>query len=113
MLKLIAFILFWTLGSVLIWVLTNGQFIWTSFAKNPILLSLIFGTIISYVMITATKYGLASLNGSLWSIKFFGFSLGIIVNAILNFYLMNEGINIKTTISILLAFVIIGIQFWK
>jgi len=113
MLKLLAFISLYLLGCSLIWLQTNGQFIWTSFAKNPLLLSFIFGTIISYVMITATKYGFVSLNGSLWSIKFFGFSLGLIVNAILNFYLMNEGINIKTTISIILAFVIIGIQFWK
>jgi hypothetical protein len=113
MLKLLAYISFYLLGCSLIWIQTNGQFIWTSFAKNPFLVSFIFGTLISYVMITATKYGFVSLNGSLWSIKFFGFSLGLIVNAILNYYLMNEGINIKTTISMILAFIIIGIQFWE
>ena len=111
--KVFLFIIFWILGSTLIWIQTNGQFIWESFERNPFLLSIIFGTIISYVMITATKYGFLSLDGSLWSIKFVGFSLGIITNALLNYYLMNEGINIKTTISIILAFCIITIQFWK
>tara|TARA_Y100001937_G_scaffold11332_1_gene14010 strand:- start:1022 stop:1363 length:342 start_codon:yes stop_codon:yes gene_type:complete len=111
--KFLIFVLFWCLGSVLIWVQTNGQFLWSSFEKNPILLSVVFGTIISYIMIIATKYGFVSLNGSLWSIKWVGFSLGIIINALLNFYLMNEGINMKTTISLVLAFGIIAIQLWK
>jgi heme/copper-type cytochrome/quinol oxidase subunit 4 len=64
-------------------------------------------------MISAAKYGFLSLNGSLWSIQFVGFSLGLIINTILNYYLMDEGINLKTIISILLAFCIITIQFWK
>ena len=108
--KLLIFITLYTLGGILIWMQTNGQFLWSSFAKNPILLSITFGVIISYLMITATKYGFMSLNGSLWSIQFVGFSLGLIVNTILNFYLMNEGISLKTIISIFLAFIIITIQ---
>jgi len=97
----------------MIWVQTNGQFVWSSFAKNPLLLSIVFGTLISYIMITATKYGFQILNGSLWSIKFVGMSLGMIINALLNYYLMSEGMNMKTIISIVLAFVIITIQFYK
>ena len=111
--KLLIFMTLYTLGGILIWMQTNGQFLWSSFAKNPILLSITFGVTISYIMINATKYGFDSLNGSLWSIQFVGFSLGLIVNTVLNFYLMNEGINLKTIISIFLAFIIITIQFWK
>ena len=55
--KLLVFLLFWILGSVLIWLQTNGQFVWTWFAKHPLFLSIVFGTIISYIMILATKYG--------------------------------------------------------
>jgi len=111
--NLIPFIGFWCIGSILIWVQTNGQFLWSSFARNPILLSVVFGTIISYIMIMATKFGFDVLNGSLWSIKWVGFALGIIINALLNFYLMNEGVNMKTIICLVLALVIITIQFWK
>ena len=82
--KVIPFISFWIIGSVLIWIQTNGQFLWTWFKDNPITLSVCFGTIISLIMITATRYGFESLNGSLWSIKWVGFSLGIIINALLN-----------------------------
>ena len=64
-------------------------------------------------MILATKNGFIVLNGSLWSIKFVGFSVGMIVNALLNYYLMNEGMNMKTLICIFLSLLIITIQFWK
>lgn len=113
MVKGVAFILFWILGSTLIWIQTNGQFLWESFRNNPVKLSIVFGSIISLIMITATRFGFETLNGSLWSIKWVGFSLGIIINALLNYYLMGEGINMKTTISCVLAGVIITIQFWK
>lgn len=111
--KFLIFTLLYTLGGILIWTQTNGQFLWSSFERNPLVISLTFGVVISYIMISATKYGFISLNGSLWAIQFIGFSLGLIVNTILNYYLMNEGINLKTTISILLALCIITIQFWK
>ena len=111
--KLLIFIMLYTLGGILIWTQTNGQFLWQFFEKNTLVISLTFGVLISYLMINATKYGFMSLNGSLWAIQFIGFSLGLIVNTIMNFYLMNEGINIKTAISILLALCIITIQFWK
>ena len=111
--KLFAFIGLYLLGSLLIWFQTNGQFLWTSFSKNPIILAITFGVVISYIMINSIKYGYISLNGSLWSIQFIGFSLGIITNAILNYIMMDEGINMKTFISMILALVIITIQFWK
>ena len=81
--KAIMFLVFWCLGSSLIWVQTNGQFLWSSFAKNPFMLSLVFGTLISYIMIMATKYGFSVLNGSLWSIKFVGFVINNNNNTIL------------------------------
>ena len=65
--------LLYTLGGILIWTQTNGQFLWTSFDKNPLIISLTFGVLISYLMINATKYGFMSLNGSLWAIQFVGF----------------------------------------
>ena len=111
--KLFIFLSLYLLGGILIWFQTNGQFLWTSFAKNPLVLSLIFGTTISYIMINAWKYGYMSMNGSLWSIQFVGFSLGLMANATLNFLMMGEGINLKTLLSIFLAFIIITIQFCK
>ena len=77
--KFLIFVLLYILGGILIWTQTNGQFLWQSFEKNTLLISLTFGVIISYLMINATKYGFMSLNGSLWAIQFTGFSVGLIV----------------------------------
>ncbi len=111
--KLIPFISFWILGSSLIWIQTNGQFMWGFFKNNPLILSLFFGSTISFIMITATRYGFDALNGSLWSIKWVGFAVGIIINALFNYYLMDEGINTKTIFSLLLAILILAIQIWE
>lgn len=42
--KLIAAFLLLFLGQTLIWVQTNGQFVWPWFKKNPFAVSLIMGT---------------------------------------------------------------------
>ena len=94
-------------GQTLIWFQTNGQF-FNSFAKkNPMLLSVVGGTIISYMFIKATALIAGHYGGELWPGRFIGFSLG-------TWYFMGEGINLKTWISLGLAFALIAVQlFWK
>jgi hypothetical protein len=112
--KLILTIILFCLGNVLIWFQTNGQFIWKWFDRNPIFLSILFGSVISYFFILATKIGYAYFNGLLWAVKFIGFSVGIFTYAGLTYYFMNESLNLKTIICLILAFFIIGIQIlWK
>ena len=113
MLKLIAFILFWTLGSVLIWVQTNGQFIWSWFKDHPFILSL-FGIPISLGYIWATKFAFAAFDGTLWPGRLIGFAMGIISFTILTNYYMGEGISTKVIVSLILAITLVLIQvFWK
>jgi hypothetical protein len=46
------------IGQILIFFQTNGQFIWPWFKKNPLILSIGFGTVISYLFINGdTSYG--------------------------------------------------------
>ena len=53
-------------------------------------------------------------DGMLWPTRFVGFGAGIIVYAFLVSYVFNEGINLKTFISLLLATALICIQvLWK
>ena len=101
-------------GQTLIWFQTNGQF-FNSFAKkNPMLLSVVGGTIISYMFIKATALIAGHYGGALWPGRFIGFSLGITSFAFLTWYFMGEGINLKTWISLGLAFALIAVQiFWK
>ena len=102
------------IGQAMIWIQTNGQFIWPWFKKNPIILSMIGGTMISYLFIKGTALLAEHFDGQLWPGRFLGFSLGMISYCLLTWYFMGEGINTKTATSLILATGIICVQiFWK
>lgn len=110
---LYGFLLF-VLGQALIWIQTNGQFIWPWFKKNPIILSIIGGTVISYLFIKATAFVVEHFEGLLWPGRFIGFASGMIVFAVFTWLFFGEGINLKTGISLALATALIAVQlFWK
>jgi hypothetical protein len=109
----LAIVLF-TMGQSLIWIQTNGQFLWKWFDKNPLILSITFGTIISYMFIYATKFVVAHFDGLLWPGRFIGFGTGMITFVLLTWFFMGEGITTKTSISLVLATTLVAIQiFWK
>lgn len=112
--NLIYGILLFGLGQSLIWFQTNGQFIWPWFKKNPLILSIFGGTLISYIFINATEYIYRHYDGLVWPGRFIGFSIGITVFAALTYHLLGESMNLKTVVSLMLAITIILIQlFWK
>ena len=101
------------LTHIFIWFQINGQFVWPWFKDNPLLLSLI-GAPISYLLIVATKRLVAGFDGLLWPGRLVGFSLGMIVFAVLTSQFLGEGINSKTAISLVLALALVLIQIlWK
>lgn len=110
---LLAFLLFF-IGQTLIWVQTNGQFVWPWFKKNPWPVAIGFGSIISYILIKATQQVVEHFDGLLWPGRFIGFGSGIISFTFLTWYFLGEGITTKTIVSLCLACSLIGIQlFWK
>tara|TARA_A100001201_G_C3941225_1_gene156611 strand:+ start:22 stop:363 length:342 start_codon:yes stop_codon:yes gene_type:complete len=109
---LIAIILF-TIGQAMIWIQTNGQFVWPWAKHNPVIMALC-GIPISYILIIATKYIVAGFDGILWPGRLIGFATGMVVMAILTYHFMGEGITTKTIVSLALAVVLVLIQiFWK
>ena len=112
--KILLVILFFLIGHILIWIQTNGQFLWKFFEKNPILLSFTFGGVISYFFIMATKYSYQSFDELVWPGRFIGFAVGIVSYAILTYILLNEGVTTKTLICLVLSLLILTIQLlWK
>jgi hypothetical protein len=110
---LLAFILFFT-GQCLIWFQSNGQFVWPWFKENPWTISIIFGTLASYIFIKATAVVVTHFGGVLWPGRFIGFSSGIVVFALCTYIFLGEGINLKTIVSLLLAVALVCVQiFWK
>jgi len=111
--KIVIGVLLFLLAHIVTWFQLNGQFLWEIFKKNPILIS-ISGILTSYLFIKATQFTVKSFDGLLWPPRFIGFGVGIIVYAILVSYFFNEGISLKTFVSLLLSLALILIQlFWK
>jgi hypothetical protein len=91
----------------------NGQFKWEWFKEHELIMALI-GFPISYLYILATKYTVEGMGGLLWPTRFIGFGIGMVIYTMFVSYFFNEGINAKTSISLLLAIVLICIQvLWK
>ena len=96
-----------------VWFQTNGQFIWSWFKDNPLILSL-FGIPISLGYIWASKFAFIAFEGSLWPGRLIGFAMGIISFTILTNHFMGEGISPKIIVSLILAITLVCIQvFWK
>ena len=109
---LIGFALFF-LGQALIWYQTNSQF-FNDWAKERPFTMALMGLPISYLLIFASRYVVTGFDGLLWPGRLIGFSTGMIVMAILTYIHMNEGITLKTGITLSLAFIIVMIQlYWK
>ena len=114
MIKLLTAVALFTFGQALIWYQTNGQFINKWAKEHPFFMACIFSIPISYAFIIATKYVVGYFDGSLWPGRFIGFATGMVAFAILTSVHMNEGINAKTMISLVLATALVAIQIlWK
>ena len=112
--QLLIGILLFLFGQSLVWLQTNGQFVWPIIKKNPWVVSIVGGTIISYTFITATKYLVEYYDGQLWPGRFIGFATGILAFSMLTYIIMNEGMNTKTLISLGLSVALLCVQlFWK
>ena len=70
--------LLFLVGQIGIWFQTNGQFISPWAKKNPWLLSVIGGTMISYAFIRATAFIATYYDGQLWPGRFIAFGSGIV-----------------------------------
>ena len=112
--KLILVSIFWFfLGHVAVWFQLNGQFKWEWFKENTLLLALC-GVPISFLYIWGTKYAVQGFEGLLWPGRFLGFSIGMVVYAVFTSWIFNEGISMKTAVSLGLCLLLITIQvFWK
>ena len=105
--------LFFLAAHVITWFQLNGQFIWKYFKDNPLILSLV-GIPMSYLFILGTKYTVWAFGDLLWPARFIGFGIGIIVYAIFVGIFFQEGITLKTFVSLLMSVSLIFIQvFWK
>jgi hypothetical protein len=111
--KLIQGTLLFLIGQVLVWYQINGQFISDWVKERPLVISLM-GVPISFVYIYATQHLVEAFNGDMWPQRLIGFSMGMIAFAFLTWLHLNQGITLKTGITLILAVLIVLIQIlWK
>ena len=102
--------LLFILNNILIWYQLNGQLVWDFWrSKTGIATSLLMGIPITGFFWLATKWGYAGF-GSLWAVRFMGFATSMVTFPILTWMYLGESITLKTFITIILSFVIMGIQ---
>ena len=101
--------LFFLLGQTGVWFQLNAQFMWEWAKKNPFAMSFV-GVPFTYLFILATGYGEKAFMGLMWPQRFLGFSIGIVIYAILTYFFLNQGMTPKTWVSLTLAILIIIIQ---
>ena len=106
-------IIFIALGHIGAFFQLNGQFKWDWFKENEWVVAL-FGLPISLVYILGTKHTVNGFEGLLWPTRFIGFGIGIILYSVFIGWFFNEGMSIKTVISLILSITLICLQvFWK
>jgi len=114
--KVVALILcisLFLLVQIVTWFQLNGQFFLPWF-KNNIFLLCLMGIPISWCYIEATRYGFIAFDGLIWPGRLLGFAAGIFTFAVCAGIFMGEGLTTKTTVSLLLASILVCIQvFWK
>ena len=108
--KLLTAMCLFILGQTLIWFQTNGQFVNNWAKEHPFYMACIFSLPISYSFIIATRLIVEHYDGLLWPGRLIGFATGMISFYLMTYYLMGEGLTLKTTITLVLAAVIILIQ---
>ena len=96
------------------WFTYNGQFVWKSWSKHPLLTAVALGPLVTILFWWSSRFGYQAL-GSAWSVRFMAFAASYFVFPILTYFLMGENFfERKVLVSMLLSFLIIYIQvYWK
>lgn len=100
-------------GQAIVWIQTNGPIIWP-WAKQYKIPLMLLGVPITWLFMEATSLVVRGFDGMFWPGRFMSFTAGIIIFTIMTYFFKAEGINLKTAVSLTLAFSLILVQlFWK
>lgn len=111
--RLLLGFLYGLIAQILTFLQLQGNIKWNWYERYPIIL-LSVSIPIAWLYIKSVEYFVESFNGEIWPSRLIGFSIGVVVFALMSFFLFNESISTKTFVCLILACGILGIQiFWK
>ena len=110
MIKILLTTLLFLVSNVLIWYQLNSQLVWkwAQGYKSMIWMSLL-GIPISLLLWYCTKLGYIGF-GNLWSVRFMGFAISMVVFPIMTYFYLGEPMTIKVWITLFLAIIIMILQ---
>lgn len=101
------------IGQILVWIQVNGPLIW-EWAKSWRWALMLLGVPITWLFMEATSLVVQGFGGLFWPGRFISFCAGIFIFTLMTYIFRDEAINLKTAVSLLLAFSLIIVQlFWK
>ena len=111
--KILLATMFMTLGQIGSFMQLQGS-IKYGWSEKYLWLLLLSGIPISWLYIKSVNLYVQGFGGQIWPSRLVGFALGVVIFTILSSVLFQEHLNLKTVISLILAFTIVAIQiFWK
>jgi multidrug transporter EmrE-like cation transporter len=110
---LIIGILYGIVAQILTFLQLQGNIKWGFLQKYPIL-TLLSAIPLSYMFLKSVEHIVKSFNGEIWPSRLIGFSIGIIVFALMSYLIFKEPITLKTVICLILGMIILAIQIlWR
>ena len=105
--------LYGLIAQILTFLQLQGNIKYQWFEKYPILL-LSVAVPISYLYIKSVECLVTYYGGEIWPSRLIGFAIGIIVFALMSYFIFKEPINLKTLVCLILSAGILGVQIlWK
>ena len=106
-------ILYGIIGQVLSFIQLQGGIKWGLNEKYPVPLMLL-GLPISWAFMKSVENFILAFHGEIYPSRINGFIIGIVVFAIMGWFLFRENISMKTAVCLFLCFNVLLIQiFWK
>ena len=104
------YFLFAICANVLAYFVNCSALLWPKVANYKWLLSLIGGSTITYLYISATQVGYSHVN-KLWTLKLFGFAVSTTIFTVLTWAIMKEVPTWKHIAALTLAFGILALNY--
>ena len=109
---IMAFFMF-MFGQAIVWIQTNGPILWPWARQHKFWLMLL-GVPITWLFMEATSLVVRGFDGMFWPGRFMSFCAGIFIFTVMTYVFKHETVNLKTAVSLSLAFALILVQlFWK
>ena len=94
--------------NIVIWFQLNGQLRWDWWKDNVWFVCLL-GMPIGYLLYLSTKFGYSGFE-ALWPVRMLGFATSMITFPLITWFVLGEGITLKTGISLGLSVILILLQ---